>query len=97
MTRSVAPVRSQASCHGTMFEWCSIAEISTSSPAERLAWPQLCATRLIPSVALRVKTISCGWAAPRNAAASVRAASNAAVARSDSMWTPRWTLALAVS
>ena len=30
--RSVAPVRSQSSCHGTMFEWCSISEITISSP-----------------------------------------------------------------
>ena len=49
-------------CQGTMFEWCSMAEISTSSPADRFAPPQLCATRLMPSVASAVKTISCGCA-----------------------------------
>ncbi len=30
--RSVAPVRSHSSCHGTMFEWCSISEMTISSP-----------------------------------------------------------------
>ena len=35
-TRSVAPVASQTSCHGTMFEWCSIAEIDAPRrPARR--------------------------------------------------------------
>ena len=32
-TRSVAPFSSHSICHGTMFEWCSMAVISTSSPA----------------------------------------------------------------
>jgi len=30
--RNVAPVRWQASCHGTMFEWCSMTETTISSP-----------------------------------------------------------------
>ena len=59
MKRSVAPSRCARSCHGTMFEWCSITEITISSPACRLASPQDCATRLIDSVVLRVKTTSC--------------------------------------
>ena len=74
-----------------------MAEMSTSSPADRFAPPQLCATRLMPSVALRVNTISWRWAALKNAATSTRAPSNAAVARSDSRCTPRWTLAFDVS
>ena len=56
-TTSRAPVRSHSSCQGTMFEWCSSAVISTSSPAAR-RWPKLAATRLIDSVVPRVKTIS---------------------------------------
>ena len=32
-TTSRAPFSSQSICQGTMFEWCSRAEISTSSPA----------------------------------------------------------------
>ena len=41
-TFSVAPVCSHTSCHGTMFEWCSIQVTSTSSPgAERAAAPRL--------------------------------------------------------
>jgi hypothetical protein len=59
-TFSCAPVRAHAICHGTMFEWCSIAEMSTSSPADRFAPPQLWATRLMLPVALLVKMISCG-------------------------------------
>ena len=37
-TRSRAPRSSQSICHGTMFEWCSIAEISTSSPARTIVY-----------------------------------------------------------
>ena len=57
-TRSVAPVCSQTSCHGTMFEWCSIQEMSTSSPGFRSCVPSDCATRLMPSVQPRVRMIS---------------------------------------
>ena len=32
-TRSRAPRSSQTICHGTMFEWCSIAVMTISSPA----------------------------------------------------------------
>ena len=63
-----------------MFEWCSIPEISTSSPALTWVRPQVCATRLMPSVAFRVKMISFGSAAPMNAAIRPRAASNRSVA-----------------
>ena len=79
--RSVAPVRPHSSCHGTMFEWCSISEITISSPgpsrnrgsAARSA--KVRATRLIASVEFFVKTISSGEAAPMNAATLARAAS----------------------
>ena len=54
-TRRSAPVCSQSSCHGTMFEWCSMPVMTISSPFPIYRWPKLCATRLIPSVALRVK------------------------------------------
>ena len=40
---------------GTMLEWCSIQETSTSSPGFRCVRPQDCATRLMPSVQPRVK------------------------------------------
>ena len=39
MTRSRAPFSSQSICHGTMFEWCSIAEMTTSSPGPTCARP----------------------------------------------------------
>ena len=42
-------------CHGTKFEWCSSSVTTTTSPGPRLSKPQAYATRLIPSVALRVK------------------------------------------
>src|ERR1035438_9684990 len=32
MTRSLAPVSSQSICQGTMLEWCSMAEMTISSP-----------------------------------------------------------------
>ena len=63
ITRSVAPDRSHAICHGTMLAWCSSAETTTSSPARsRLANP--CATRLMASVVPRVNTTSWACAAP---------------------------------
>ena len=55
---NVAPVCSQTICQGTMFAWCSIAVMSTSSPGFRLAPPQLYASRLKPSVAFRTKITS---------------------------------------
>ena len=58
-----------------MFEWCSMPEITTSSPAPTRLRPNVWATRLMPSVALRVKTISAGSAAFRKAATLPRAAS----------------------
>ena len=58
-----------------MFEWCSIAEIRISSPAARLARPQVWATRLTPSVAFLVKTTSRGSAAPMKRATAALALS----------------------
>ena len=98
--RSVAPVRSHNSCHGTMFEWCSISEITISSPGPRRnrgssARPEnACATRLIASVEFLPNTISSAPAAPTNAATFARAASYAPVASVPSVCTERDTLPL---
>ena len=45
-------------CHGTKFEWCSSSVTTTMSPGPRLSSPQAYATRLIASVALRMKMTS---------------------------------------
>ena len=58
MCLKLAPVRLATNCHGTKFEWCSSSVITTTSPGPRLSIPQAYATRLIASVALRVKTTS---------------------------------------
>ena len=58
MCLKLAPVRLATNCHGTKFEWCSSSVITTTSPGPRLSSPQAYATRLIASVALRVKTTS---------------------------------------
>ena len=79
-----------ATRQGRKLEWCSSAVTTTSSPG---ASPRPWATRLTPSVELRVKTISAGEAF-RNEATSARAASNASVASSERTCTPRWTLAV---
>ena len=68
--------------------------MTISSPGPMLRRPKLCATRLMPSVELRVKTISRLAAAFRNRCTLARAASYAAVASSLSTYTPRWMLAL---
>ncbi len=83
--RSVAPVRRHSSCQGTRFAWCSSSVTTTSSPGpsanrsdagsspsriEALDSPY--ATRLIPSVAFLVNTISFG-PAPTNVAIRSRA------------------------
>ena len=57
-TRSLAPVAAQSCCQGTMLAWCSSQVTTISSPSRTLRRPQLCATRLIPSVAPRTNTIS---------------------------------------
>ena len=75
MCLKLAPVRLAMNCHGTKFEWCSSSVITTTSPGPRLSCPQAYATRLIASVALRVKTISRAAGALRNARTFSRAPS----------------------
>jgi hypothetical protein len=81
--RRVAPVRSQASCQGTMLEWCSISEMTTSSPGFRLL-PSVWAARLSASDAFLVKTTSSRFGAPMNEATLSRPPSYAAVASAPS-------------
>ena len=57
-----------------MLEWCSICVVSTRSSGPTFAPPHACATRLIASVALRVKIVS-PTVAPANAATFARASS----------------------
>ena len=92
--RNRQPVRAASNCQGTRLLWCSITESSTSSPGLRLASPQLRATRLMASLALRVNTISWAEAAPTKLAVFCRAASKPSVARALNWWAPRCTLAL---
>jgi hypothetical protein len=68
-----------------------------SSPAETRERANVWATRLIPSVELRVKTIELASGAFRNRATFTRASSYWRVARSDRTCTPRWMLALSRS
>ena len=60
--RSVAPVRSVSSCHGTMLEWCSISVMTTSSPGPTRRSPSahanVLASRLSASVMFLVKITS---------------------------------------
>ena len=72
-----------------MFEWCSISVMSTSSPSPTCSRPQVYATRLIASVALRVKIEHFGSQFTNEAIRS-RAASKASVASRASSYTPRW-------
>ncbi len=67
-----------------MLAWCSSWVVTIRSPLATLARPQLKATRLIASVALRTNTISRSDGAPRKAATLRRAASKREVASSDS-------------
>ena len=96
--RSVAPVRSVSSCHGTMLEWCSISVMTTSSPSPTASSPRaqasVLATRLSASDEFFVKMTSSRDGALMNAATVSRAASNAAVDSAPSWCTARATLAL---
>jgi hypothetical protein len=96
--RRVAPVRWHSSCHGTMFEWCSISEITISSPGFRWNRPtpleNAYATRFSASVEFLVNTTSSAEAAPMNAATRARALSYASVASVPSVCTERATLPL---
>src|SRR3954452_16492845 len=93
--RSVAPVRSQSSCHGTRLEWCSISDttISSPGPSDRNG-PDEYATRLIASDEFLVKTTSSGDDAPMNAATFARAPSYAEVDSVPRVCTDRETLEL---
>ncbi len=86
---NVAPVLAASSCHGTMFEWCSMTEIRISSPSPTWSRPHAVATRLIASVVPRVQIHSAALGALIQLATFSRAASNATVARLDSSWMPR--------
>ncbi len=81
-TRSTTPNSSRRNCQGMMLEWCSISEMTISSPGFRNFRPQDAATRLIASVALRVNTIS----RPRAAFRKARTVSRAASMRSVQIW-----------
>ena len=90
-------MRAASSCHGTMFEWCSISVSTISSPSRRFASPQARAIRLMDSVVFRVNTMSSAFAAPMWRAAFSRTPSYASVASTASVWMPRWMLAFCVS
>ena len=51
MTLRTAPFSSRSICQGTMLAWCSIAEMTISSPAPTNVRPKLAITRLMASVA----------------------------------------------
>ena len=55
--RSTAPVRCARSCHGTMLEWCSMTEMTISSPGRSEA-PSVYAHRFNASEAFLVNTTS---------------------------------------
>jgi hypothetical protein len=63
----LAPTRAHSICHGTILAWCSICADDDVIPAPTLAFPQLLATRLIPSVVPRTNTSSSGERALRKA------------------------------
>ncbi len=93
MTSSFAPVLWQSICHGTMFEWCSSADMRIRSPA--LIFPENVreeAIRLMLSVVPDVNMISWLDVAFRFLAMFSRAASCAAVASLERWWAPRWML-----
>ena len=74
-TRSFAPFSAASCCQGTMLAWCSSQVMTISSPSPMLRRPQLCATRLMPSVAPRTKTMSLTELALRKRRTFSRAAS----------------------
>ena len=88
-----APRFSRWKFHGTMLEWCSMIESTISSPSPITVPPNDAATRLIASVALRVKMISSTCAALMKRRAISRASSYFSVAAFDRKCRPRWTLA----
>ena len=75
MMRSVAPLRPQSICQGTMLLWCSISDIRISSPSPTNFSPKENARVLIEPVAPLVKMISLVEEAFRNRRVVSRAAS----------------------
>ncbi|CDF40081.1 unnamed protein product [Chondrus crispus] len=92
-----APTWAATICHGTRFAWCSMTDTTMRSPRRRLAAPHAAATRLMLSVALRVKTTSSRDGARIRSATRSRVRSYASVARAASVCAPRWTLELRLS
>jgi hypothetical protein len=78
------PFSARSICHGTMLAWCSICDRTISSPSRRLVRPHDAATKLIASVALRVKTISRSSRALMKRCTVRRASSKRRVAWADS-------------
>ena len=72
MNFNFAPVLSATICHGTRLLWCSITLRMISSPGLRLWSAQELATRLMASVAFRVKTTWSGELEPINWATLAR-------------------------
>ena len=108
--RSVAPVRSVSSCHGTMLEWCSISVMTTSSPGPTRRSPSaqanVLASRLSASVMFLVKITSSRDGAPMNSATLSRAPSNASVDSAPSvcmaramlaLWRSRWSTIVSIT
>ena len=90
--RCRAPPRACATARRWRGAPCAMSTIA--SPSRRLARAHVYATRLIASVALRVKTISLGRrGVDERRRPCARAASKAAVASSAIVYTPRWMLA----
>ena len=102
--RSVAPVRSVSSCHGTMLEWCSISVMTTSSPGPTRRSPsahaKVLARRFRASVMFLVNTTPSRSGAPMKVATLSRAASKASVDSAPrvciaramlALWRSRWS------
>ena len=93
-TLSSAPLRSQRSCQGTIFEWCSHSETSTTSPLERNLSPYVLATRLIDAVVPDVIITSSLLAALMYCLTASLPPSYKSVASALNLWTARCILAL---
>ena len=80
-----------------MFAWCSSQVMTISSSCPTLRRPQLCATRLMPSVVPRTKTISRVDGGIEEAPHLLARASYASVARAASVCAARWTFEFSCS
>ena len=76
-----------------MFEWCSMTEMTISSPG-RMEAPSVYAHRFSASEAFLVNTTSSERLAPMNLASCARESSNASVASAPSTCMARATFAL---